>query len=140
MRKLTLATLFAGLLAASIGAALSAGPSSITVAIHPEPGFYIRESGHAVLTAEGSSTRVVVDLDRGVPKGSVEPIHIHEGVCGKINPTPKWALNSLRDGKSETVIPVSLDELLKGTYAINVHKDPKNIAVYVACGNITENK
>ncbi len=140
MRKLTLATLFTGLLAASIGAALSAGPSSITVVIRPEPGFYIRESGKAVLTAEGASTRVVVNVNRGVPKGSVEPIHIHAGVCGKIDPKPKWALNSLQDGKSETVIPVSLDELLKGTYAINVHKDPQNIAVYVACGNITAEK
>lgn len=139
MRKLTMVTVLAGLVAVSGGAAYSAGPSSITVAIHPERGFYTRESGTAVLTAEGASTRIVVDL-KGVPKGRVEPIHIHEGVCGHINPTPKWALNSLENGKSETVVPVSLDDLLKGKYAINVHKSAKEIAVYVACGNIVEGK
>ncbi len=137
MRKLNMLTLFAGLAVASCGVALAAGPSSLTVKINPEAGFYARESGTAVLTAEGASTRVVVSL-KGVPKGRVEPIHIHEGVCGHINPAPKWPLKSLMDGKSETVVPVSLEDLLKGKYAINVHESSRDIAVYVACGNIAE--
>lgn len=137
MRKLIMLTLFAGLAATSIGAALSAGPSKITVVIHPEAGFYVHESGKAVLTAEGDKTRVVVML-RGEPREAVEPIHIHEGVCGKINPVPKWGLNPLKHGRSVTVVPVSLETLLKGKYAINAHKSPKELGVYVACGNIKE--
>ena len=137
MRKFIMVTVFAGLAAASVGAALSAGQHRVTVMIHPEPGFYVHESGKAVLTAEGDKTRVVVTL-RGEPRGAVEPIHIHEGVCGHINPTPKWGLNPLKNGRSVTVVPVSLETLLKGKYAINAHKSAKELGVYVACGNITE--
>ncbi|MDA8363457.1 MAG: hypothetical protein M0Z84_06455 [Gammaproteobacteria bacterium] len=137
MRKFIMVSFFAGLMAASVSAAFAAGPHSVTVIIHPEPGFYVRESGKAVLTAEGDKTRVVVTL-RGEPKGAVEPIHIHEGVCGHINPKPTWGLNMLRNGRSVTVVPVSLETLLKGKYAINAHKSPKELTVYVACGNITE--
>ncbi|MHB8348057.1 MAG: hypothetical protein ACYDHM_12960 [Acidiferrobacterales bacterium] len=135
MRKFIMVASFAGLVAASVGAALSAGPRSVTVMIHPEAGFYVRESGKAVLTAEGDKTRVVVSL-RGEPRGAVEPIHIHEGVCGHINPIPKWGLNPMKNGRSVTTVPVSLETLLKGKYAINAHKSPKDLSVYVACGNI----
>ena len=139
MRKFIAVTLFAGLAVAPAGAALAAGPHSITVAIHPEPGFYLHESGKAVLTAEGAKTKVVVAI-KGVPKGVIEPIHIHQGVCGNLNPVPKWPLTPVQNGKSVTVVPVSLDALLKGKYAINVHKSPKDLTVYVACGNITAAK
>ncbi len=135
MRNLFVTSLFAGLMAVSSGAALAAGPHRVTVAIHPEPGFYVHESGKAVLTAEGNKTRVVVML-RGEPRGAIEPIHIHEGRCGHINPKPTWGLNMLRNGRSVTVVPVSLEHLLKGKYAINAHKSPKDLTVYVACGNI----
>ena len=135
MRKIITVTFLAGILAASIGAALSAGPRKLTVAIHPEAGFYVHESGKAVLTAEGNKTRVAVML-RGEPRGAVEPIHIHKGECGHINPKPTWGLNPMRNGRSVTVIPVSLETLLKGKYAINAHKSPRELGVYVACGNI----
>lgn len=140
MRKFIAVTLFAGLAAAPLGAALAAGPHSVTVAIHPEPGFYIHESGKAVLTAEGAKTKVVVTL-KGVPAGVVQPMHIHEGVCGKLNPVPKWPLVPVNNkGTSTTMVPASLNTLLKGKYAINVHKSAQNIKVYVACGNITAAK
>ncbi len=137
MRKFIMVTFFVGLAVSSIGAALSAGPHRVTVMIHPEPGFYVRESGKAVLTAEGEKTRVVVML-RGEPRGAVEPVHIHEGVCGHINPVPKWGLTPLKNGRSVTVVPTSLETLLKGKYAINAHKSAKELGVYVACGNITK--
>lgn len=38
---------------------------------------------------------------------------------------------------STTDVEVTLDELLSGEYAINVHESAENIQNYIACGNIT---
>ena len=37
---------------------------------------------------------------------------------------------------SQTEIDVKLDDLLKESYAINVHESDQNIANYIACGDI----
>ena len=42
----------------------------------------------------------------------------------------------MKDGQSTTVVPVSLDTILKEKSAINVHKSAAEIQVYVSCGNI----
>jgi hypothetical protein len=94
------------------------------------------ESGTAKLTAEGSDkTRVEISL-KGAPKGTEQPAHIHEGSCAKLDPKPKHGLENVVDGKSSTVVPVSLAELRKGSLAINVHKSKEDIKTYVSCGDI----
>ncbi|MBV8117249.1 MAG: hypothetical protein JOZ01_04685, partial [Candidatus Eremiobacteraeota bacterium] len=61
----------------------------------------------------------------------------HEGTCAKLNPAPKYSLTSLASGASTTVVKdVTLDQLLAGTYAINVHKSTSDLGTYVACGDI----
>ena len=43
----------------------------------------------------------------------------------------------MHDGQSETEITgVTLADLQKGTYAINVHKSTKEVPIYVSCGSI----
>ena len=69
---------------------------------------------------------------------NAQPAHIHAGTCNKLGAIA-YALPTIVVGKSTTVVPVSLDALLKGTYAINVHRSAKKLNEYVACGNITEN-
>lgn len=94
------------------------------------------QTGTAILSPEGSNkTKVVIELS-GIPAGVVEPAHIHMGTCDKLNPAPKWPLQSIKDGRSTTVVPVSLDSILKDKAAINVHKSPTDIMTYVSCGNI----
>ena len=93
------------------------------------------ESGSATLTAMGDQTKVDIDLN-GTPSGTAQPAHIHEGTCDNLTPKPKWPLSSVKDGKSSTTVPVSLDQLRSGQYAINVHKSADEIKSYVACGNI----
>lgn len=93
------------------------------------------ESGTARLTPQGDQTKVEVTL-KGAPKGVVQPAHIHEGTCAKLDPKPKQGLDNVVDGKSTTVVPVSLQSLLDGKMAINVHKSTDEIKTYVACGNI----
>ncbi len=94
------------------------------------------ESGTARLTAEGADkTRVVISL-KGGPKGTPQPAHIHEGSCAKLDPKPKHGLENVVDGKSTTVVPVGLSELMSGKMAINVHKSTDDIKTYVSCGDI----
>jgi Cu/Zn superoxide dismutase len=93
------------------------------------------ESGSAKLTPQGDQTKVEVSL-KGTPKGVQQPAHIHEGSCAKLDPKPKYGLESITDGKSTTVVPVSIDTLLAGKMAINVHKSGEDLKTYVACGDI----
>src|SRR5204862_2018184 len=56
--------------------------------------------------------------------------------CANLDPVPAYPLNSVTNNASDTVANVSLAELAKGGYAINVHKSAAEVSVYVACGNI----
>lgn len=105
----------------------------VTIKLVPEN--HSGETGTATLTSQGDQTKVEIIL-AGEPKGITQPAHIHEGTCAKLNPNPMQGLQSVVDGKSTTVIPVSLDKLLKGDTAINVHKSADDLKTYVACGKI----
>ena len=95
------------------------------------------ESGTAKLTpVEDGKTKVEISL-KGTPKGVAQPAHIHEGGCANLDPKPKQGLDNVVDGKSTTVVPVGLQELLDGKTAINVHKSAEEAKTYVACGDIT---
>ncbi len=70
-----------------------------------------------------------------------QPAHIHKGTCEKLDPKPTYPLKSVHDGQSETVIEgVTLAQLQKAPFAINVHKSTKEIPVYVSCGNLAAPK
>lgn len=91
--------------------------------------------------------------------GPVHPAHIHAGVCpdvgdvvfplenvvemdhsGMASPdamaTP-MAADSMMALGSTTVVEAPLDVILGAEHAINVHKSPDEMSVYVACGDIT---
>lgn len=93
------------------------------------------QSGSATLMPEGKQTRVVIELSNA-PGGVAQPAHIHLGTCDNLNKAPKWQLEAVKDGRSVTVLPVSLDTILGEKSAINVHKSAAEVQVYVACGNI----
>lgn len=95
------------------------------------------ETGTATLTPEGHKTKVVIEMSNA-PAGVVQPAHIHEGTCANLDKAPKWKLEPVKDGKSTTVVPVSLETIVKTKTAINVHKSPKEIQDYVACGDIVK--
>jgi hypothetical protein len=93
------------------------------------------QNGSATLIPEGNKTKVVIELP-GMPAGTAEPAHIHTGTCDNLDKAPKWPLNSVKDGRSVTELPVSLDTILKQHTAINVHKSAAEAQIYVSCGNI----
>ena len=93
------------------------------------------EFGTATLVAEGTGTNVSLNLS-GSPQDITQPAHIHIGSCPGIEAV-KYPLNFPVNGLSETLLDVSLDQLLSELpLAINVHKSPQEANIYVACGNI----
>lgn len=134
MRRTTLAVLLVGFFAVPAFAAKEM-PITIKLGTQNNSG----ETGTATLTPEGHKTKVVIELSN-TPAGVAQPAHIHEGTCAKLDKAPKWKLEPVTDGKSTTMVPVSLGTILKDKTAINVHKSPAEIQVYVACGDIVHSK
>jgi len=94
------------------------------------------ESGTATLTKQGDKQTKVVLAVTGGPAGVSQPVHIHKGTCAKLDPRPAYPLSPLVNGKSETVVNASLDDLRNGGYAINGHKSAQQASTYVFCGEL----
>lgn len=93
-------------------------------------------TGTAVLTDQGNTTQVVVTIAGPGVVGGHE-LHIHNGTCG--NPgTATYTLNPIdAKGTSTSTVNLSIDQLNKGSYFINVHPDEENWDDWMVCGNIT---
>ena len=81
-------------------------------------------------------TRVTIQLS-GAPD-SPQPAHVHERSCDDIDPQPTDGLQPVLEGRSETVINVSLEHLRSAPHAVNVHESADRLDDYVACGTIGE--
>jgi plastocyanin len=90
--------------------------------------------------------------------GTAHPAHIHRGSCAELDPNPQYPLNDVADWSamatptagytmqglasavitqvSSTNISVSLDDLLAGPHALNVHESAQNVNNYIACGDL----
>jgi len=108
-------------------------PKVMTVTLSAQNGS--KENGTATLTEVNGKTTVTVDIT-GAPKGVAQPAHIHVGKC----PAPgavKYPLTNVTDGKSETTLNVTLDDLKsQAPLALNVHKSGTQASTYVSCGNL----
>lgn len=134
MRNLRFALLGAALAGVLAAAASADAPTTVTIKMVAQNDS--GENGTATLTQVADGVRVSVKLD-GTPKDVPQPTHIHVGNCGHINKAPEYPLASTTNGESlSTVKGVQLADLLKGTYAINVHKSGTDLGTYVSCGNI----
>ncbi len=90
--------------------------------------------GSALLTEADGKTKVVLALASS--SAVAMPAHIHTGVC----PNPgavKYPLAAVVEGRSETIVSVTIDELRKQLpLAINVHKSVVEPQSYVSCGDL----
>lgn len=117
---------------AAPGASPEAGTEGVTVELAELNASGV--SGTATLTTEGDGTMVVIQATGATGN---HPAHIHEGSCDGLDPNPAFPLTDVdATGASETVVPVSLDDLTGGDFAINVHLSQEQIGVYVMCGDI----
>jgi Cu/Zn superoxide dismutase len=120
--------------AALTGCKTMGGSKSTTASLSPQSNS--GESGTATLTRQGDNQTKVVLSVNGAPAGVSQPVHVHKGTCAQLDPKPAYSLSPLVNGKSETVVNASLDELTKGGYAINGHKSAQEVPTYVFCGNL----
>jgi plastocyanin len=77
---------------------------------------------------------VVIEINSGAADVA-QPIHVHAGSCETLGGVD-YALDSVLNGFSSTIIDVSLPALREGLSAINLHKSGAEVGTYVACGNI----
>lgn len=88
-------------------------------------------TGTVALRQEGDRTSVTITVD---PAGNLDmPAHIHPGTCDDLAPQPKFPLENVSDGESSTVVPATIDELLTGNLAVNLHKANDDLGTYTAC-------
>ena len=95
------------------------------------------QSGTATFTeVPGGKVKVTISMKGGNYEKETQPAHIHSGACPKPGAV-KHKLINLLAGASETILDVSIDELLtSGEMAVNVHKSDKESTSYTACGNL----
>jgi hypothetical protein len=109
--------------------------ASVTFAELNESGL----SGTAELTDRGDRTAVAMRINGVVGE---HPTHIHPGTCDDLDPDPKYPLNNVEltttalVGTSDSVVDVSLDDLLASDHLILIHKSLEELDTYYACGNI----
>lgn len=95
-----------------------------------------KQTGTVSIKNVGGGVLVAVTLSNE-PKGASEPSHIHKGTCAKLNPAPWKPLHDIVNGKSTTVVKgITVAELKKAHYAVNVHKSAADLATYVSCGDL----
>jgi Cu/Zn superoxide dismutase len=91
-------------------------------------------SGVATMTDSGGKVKVDV---RATGAGSgPQPLHIHEGSCAQLNPTPQFSLSPVTNGTSTTDVDTSLQALTSTPHAIHMHKSAEELSVYVACADV----
>jgi hypothetical protein len=79
-------------------------------------------------------TKVVISV---APAGNPDmPAHIHPGTCENLVPQPRYALANVLNGSSETEVAASMDELLAGDVAVNLHRSNVRLDVYTACAEL----
>lgn len=95
-----------------------------------------KQDGQAFLNDTSGGLRVKLQV-KNEPAGASEPAHIHQGTCAKLNPAPWKGLSNVVGGVSVTTIPnLTLADLKKAHYAINIHASAANLQHYVSCGDL----
>ena len=121
-------------LSASYLAPAAAATSTLTIKLSAQNGS--GENGTATLTQADGAVKVVIAIPNG-PAGP-QPAHIHDGTCASLKGVV-YPLTSVAKGASTTTVKgITIDQLLAGKYAINVHKSTSDIGTYVSCGAIVK--
>lgn len=85
------------------------------------------QTGTVALQSFGSRTEVEIHLLHG-PKDGAESATVNSGPCSTPKPKSKYALTTVRNGFSETVLNVPVAQLANSNFSVNIGG--------AACGNI----
>ncbi len=109
-----------------------------------------RKAAHAHLEAVGGSgvtgtahlkdmgdgtTHVVIELE-GFEQDVAMPAHLHTGTRDEYDPKPKYPLENVVNGASESTVDASLDEIVSEDFIVAVHESEENIQNVVATGEV----
>lgn len=109
-------------------------PHAMTINLGAQNGS--KQDGRAFLNDTSAGLKVKLQV-KNEPSGASEPAHIHQGTCAKLNPAPWKGLSNVVKGVSVTTVKgVTIADLKKAKYAINVHESAANLAHYVSCGDL----
>jgi hypothetical protein len=120
-------------IAAIAWAAAGAYPTALKLKLYAQnrPG----ETGTAMLEQTPGGVKIVVKMLGG--QNGTQPVHIHTGTCAKLNPVPTYTLTDIVHGSSTTTISgITLGDLLKGKYVIDIHESSADAKRYVACAAV----
>ncbi len=93
------------------------------------------QSGTVTITKK-SDADITVSITLSNGTSTPQPAHIHKGTCATLDPKPAYPLTNVVNGKSETEVMVSMADLAKGEYAVNIHKSEAEVGTYVACADL----
>lgn len=113
--------------------AVSTSDGITRVVIHLSPVRGEGQVGTAVLTSDGTTTTVEIEV--GPITGDSQPIHIHVGKCDDVG-SVLHSLQNVVNGHSMTTINRSLDEILSADVLVNVHASYADASNYTACGQL----
>jgi hypothetical protein len=119
-------------------AIIVSGPDEPTrIIIHMEAPVGQYQSGTATLRPLGDKTEIVVSVRP--PEPNAQPMHLHTGDCSKGGlGTVVSVLQDVVNGESTTVLDKPLEEVVKTSKVVNVHKSAAEISTYTACGVIPD--
>lgn len=108
-----------------------------TIKMNPVDPQRYDQNGVVTFTENNGNVTVTINVDTpGDLSGSQQPAHIHFGGCPGVGDIA-YPLNTVINGKSTTVLDVSLDELRdQEPLAVNVHKSPTELDIYTTCSDI----
>ncbi|MCH7907904.1 MAG: hypothetical protein IIB26_10795 [Chloroflexi bacterium] len=92
------------------------------------------QDGSVTFIDLGGETAVVISVGSAAA-GLAQPVHIHEGACDTLGAVT-IPLTNVVDGRSVTLIDQPISNVMRGGFAVNLHKSGDEIAVYTACGEI----
>lgn len=96
----------------------------------------MEQGGAATLVGENGRTKVTITVASIPDLDSPQPAHIHTGTCREVG-NIVYPLNDVINGKSETLINISLETLDMGLpLAINIHRSTQEFGIYTSCGEI----
>jgi hypothetical protein len=93
--------------------------------------------GGTVTISEAGEQRTLVVVDVDPAKHPNMPAHIHPGTCADPVPQPRFPLQNVVDGMSTTEVPASLDELMSGEAALNLHRSNEDMQA-TACVDLRQ--
>ncbi len=96
------------------------------------------EDGSAQLTDQGDGTTKFELIMLNMPEGDVQPAAVHEGSCANLDADEVYALESVKESRSTTIVNSSLADLTAEKHAITVYRSDSDKTI-ISCGNLPTN-